>query len=675
MQHENGIIRILPKACILAMPPSIKSSDGQRPVDVSAGGKRKRPDEGIGLKKKRQSKGPDMDEAALAGSVASNGEGEEEIAKEDLLEPGLGEDDESDQEEDIDEDDGESEDIDESEEEDNEDESDEYSEFEEFKWLKSIDVNIKAENSVDDRLIGHCHAKLIDREPIRATFYRDMEEPTNDTSELAFHLFDRWGCLKSEFRDHPVKKGTGVWGVELDKSKFLFIEDLKVNENNRRNGYGRKLVEQVWEKAQSMVSDCDFAIVFATYTNPGIMDEKTESLPPGDRELLYDGLQTSAEDFWRAVGFRRIGSSLYFARAKDPSHASRSLSAAQDYRRPVVLRFPSSEGNPNFPCDQTIIQSNDGETLELLKARLLAHPATDPVWLSVDKHGNNIMHAVARGCKAESLSWLLQLPISEELRSSRNLRGETPLEGLEDLLESKRTMGQVGLLTIPMADSFGGFAPLETNCLLLLKGLSNPTPDQIMQLAYGCTCGECLGGFLSPRLSFALECRADANRDMLGDMLDGGMMPMSGSQWCDWNDYHFSHLGPGIKSNLKTNKALRQGFNNIFGYVAEAIRAKKVPTAFNVLHYADGEWPPCTKNFLQRGGTVAAVVLACFDGAMSQDEYLGDGEHQLDFQETDIDKFPTCRNDGEFVFASQHYRAMEGLPANGHPEMGMRGMW
>lgn len=107
-------------------------------------------------------------------------------------------------------------------------------------WLKSIKI-VKAEDSHNARQIGYCHAKLIDRDRIRGTFYRNMEEPTNDLSELAFSLFDRWGNLKSELRNHTIKKAQ-VWGEELDEGKFLLIEEFTIDENHRRKGYGRKLV-------------------------------------------------------------------------------------------------------------------------------------------------------------------------------------------------------------------------------------------------------------------------------------------------------------------------------------------------------------------------------------------------------------------------------------------------
>lgn len=249
-----------------------------------------------------------------------------------------------------------------------------------------------------------------------------MEEPTNDTCELAFEVFDRWGCLKSELRDHPVKKGTGVWGTELDAAKILFIEDVTVNENHRRKGYGRNLVEQVWDAAQGMVDDCEFAIAFATYNHTRIIEETGDSLALKGRETFYSKLQRSAEDFWHAIGFRRIGSSSYFARANDASHPSKSLSAEDDYVRLLILRSSSSESDQIFQYDQAILEANDSETLELLRARLLVYSATDPVWLSRDRHECNIIHVVARNCKQESLAWLLRLPVAGEMLSKGTLK-------------------------------------------------------------------------------------------------------------------------------------------------------------------------------------------------------------------------------------------------------------
>ncbi len=69
---------------------------------------------------------------------------------------------------------------------------------------------------------------FIDRQQIRAAFHRGMEEPSNDTATFGFGVSDRWGCLRPEFQNHPIKNGTGVWGPELNGGRFLFIETLSI---------------------------------------------------------------------------------------------------------------------------------------------------------------------------------------------------------------------------------------------------------------------------------------------------------------------------------------------------------------------------------------------------------------------------------------------------------------
>lgn len=107
--------------------------------------------------------------------------------------------------------------IKEDEESDKEEESD--SDDEEWPWLK----NFHAVEKREGRIAASCVAYCIDREPIRANFYTEMEEPTQDLADLAFNLFDRWGCVKDDFLYHPVKKGTGIWGEELNRGKILLF--------------------------------------------------------------------------------------------------------------------------------------------------------------------------------------------------------------------------------------------------------------------------------------------------------------------------------------------------------------------------------------------------------------------------------------------------------------------
>lgn len=398
-------------------------------MDPVAGNKRKPQSEQARVRKRRATDSPNEDAREQEGE-----NGSEENEDEESSEDSLGHVDGSSEQEDGDEDDEDS-DVDEDDE--------DYDEFEEFKWLKSVDIPIKADDTADSPQVGFCVAKLVDRECIRATFHRDMEEPSNDTATVGFGIFNRWGCLKSEFLSHPIKKGTGVWGRESNRGRFLLIEKLSIHEKYQRKGYGKKLFEQVWEKAQNLAmqedrdrraarkqrlekarkdipikgekpgeidddyldqldniftpgekdpSGCDFAIVWATVLNTKDVEAKADKLSPMEQELFYQRKQDALENFWRAMGFRRIGSSSFFCLAKDSEHASRSLLPKDDYIRPAVLNASARADGQDFPLmdpeyDPKAWEQkkySDDETKGLLEARIQSYPATDPTWISTD---------------------------------------------------------------------------------------------------------------------------------------------------------------------------------------------------------------------------------------------------------------------------------------------------
>lgn len=68
-----------------------------------------------------------------------------------------------------------------------------------------------------------------------------MEEPTQDLRNLAFDLFDNWGCAKDEFLHHPINSGTGVWSEELNQEEIILFESITVDKEFRRQGIGKKL--------------------------------------------------------------------------------------------------------------------------------------------------------------------------------------------------------------------------------------------------------------------------------------------------------------------------------------------------------------------------------------------------------------------------------------------------
>lgn len=611
------------------------------------------------------------DEATLKPSDAAKKDSAEEEGSETNLD-GEQDHDSSDSDENNGSFDGDEEDEeDEQEEEDEEDDNISYrdgpDEFEEFEWMKSMygEATIPDDTSNNrTKRIANCVANLIYRHEIRGTFYADMEEPSQDTSALAFELFDRYGCLKREFLEHPVKKGSGVWGKELDTGNFLLIESVTVEKDHQRQGVATKLANTVWEKARKLDGFVPYAFVWATHLNTRSYRLEASYLSDIERNASFDRSQTRAVAFWRSLGYRRVGSTQWFCLAADPNHPSHRLAANEDWD-PPVHEVPVEDGRELkevYPVHYKIDHSSDDDALKFLRQRLLTYPATDPSWSKVDREGKSIVHYAAECSKPHTLRWMLEQTFGVELLSRRNHAGETPLEALETVLESDRVKRDFQMMIIPVSDQFTGFKPKSIACLLLRRGISDPSEMEHMRVAYGCTCGECIGGFMSPRMTFALLCQAEILHDELNQVVDG----TTRSECCESNDHHLQHTTRRIRANLETNKSLRQGFTNLFNHAAPCLRSKQIPHPEMVLRAADAadEWPPCSKNFCQRGGTVASVVLTIIESAMQQDEFTGDGFHQEVFQE-DIDKMKSCRNDNEWGFVRTLWGYAETAEATG----------
>lgn len=525
-------------------------------------------------------------------------------------------------------------------------------EFEEFQWMKSMYGEATIPDDTSDKKskrIANCVSKLIHRDEIRRNFHADMEEPSHDTSSLAFDLFDRYGRLKRELIEHPVKKGSGVWGEELDTGDFLLVELLTVEKDHQRQGIATKLANVVREKSQEICQPVPFCFVWATHYQTTEYRIEVAGLSEKERKASYDRSQARAVAFWRSLGYRRVGSTHWLCRAADLNHPSHKLTATDDWDPPVheVTAEDGRELKDIYPIHYKIDFSNDATAASFLQQRLVSFPASDPSWRKVDRDGKSIVHYAAECSKSLTLRWMLKQPFGVELSSCRNYAGETPLEALETVLEADRVKRRIQARYFPVSDQFEGHQVESIACLMLLRGMSNTSDLDIRRFGYGCTCGECIGGFMSPRTTFALLCQAG----ILHDQLNADVAELPGPLRCEGKDRYFKLMRPYVRANLFTNKSLRQGFTDLFAYIASCLRSKQALTTENVLAALGppSGWPRCTKDFLQRGGSVASAILLVFDFAMDQDEMVGNGGHQDVFRE-DIEKLKECRNDHEWGF-------------------------
>ncbi|KAI0530155.1 hypothetical protein GGR58DRAFT_518699 [Xylaria digitata] len=478
-----------------------------------------------------------------------------------------------------------------------------------------------------------------------------------ETTFLAFELFDRCGRLNREYCDHVIRKGSGIWGKELDHGDILLFENMNI-------------------EPFGVAREDFFAFASPMHLTRGL-NRNDETLEP---RTVYEQSE-SFKHFFRSLGFRRVGTSEWLAFADDDDHPSRRLDKAQDWDNPER----SKEEHLAPESLRTVLSSlsdssTSGAECVCQMEKVFAVEENMPLWVYINEMGNTILHVAAISRKADPIPYIMSK--APDLAGKRNADGYTPSEALQSSLEVQRTRRPRGwgrAAMDVMSDSFEGFCQSDIACLAALTGTeivdltklsdrdiwvvskatdetASRVPEVIpirnaLRLKYGCTCGQCIGGFLSPRTRFALQYQAQFQYDNLDELHSGGS---SGLDWVELNGHILSHLTEGVRENLKTNKSMRQGFINMCDHIARCLGRKRLPDATTVLDFYQNqvrEWPPVTGNYLERGGTVAAVAMMIFDMVIDQDEWAGDGTI-MDVFEDDLNQLPTCRNDHEFDFVS-----------------------
>ncbi|KAF5879495.1 putative ankyrin repeat family protein [Botrytis fragariae] len=580
-------------------------------------------------------------------------------------------------------------------------------------WLHMIHVHC----TVDGKRIGHAFGQYICREEIRENFWSDMEAPSRELSLIAFELFDRYGYLNSHLKNHCVQKGTGVWGNELDFGSLFILEHIDVTEREyRRKGLGRAMIGDLVKKAEglhkpshssttedNMLEDMfwfgrnkerERRAKIHTISMPGCLRHDVEPQCEGKSKLEQREISSRAFDsaisFHRSLGFRRIGASSCFGLSSDPDHKSHSLAIQDDFDPPkppstpaeepeaIIITMPGEEESFRTSAYQKELEEKRLKKLkerltplnfaavslpdiELVKFFKTFHVKDEKEWKQVDSLNNTLLHITACQFKPQSVQWLMDNVNDKQLTSARNIDGYTPIEALQYKLNVIRTRREHGMMTVVISDNFSGFTSDATSCQFVLLTGSMPTnlsdTQLLLQLKCGCTCGECIGGFLSPRMKLALLFQAETHYDSLNDSIHMSLGD-DGVDWLWLQEGLIEHVHPGLQQNFKTNKSLRQGFANMFNYIATCLKANKPPTRKNVLKVWEEarEWPPATSNYLQWGGTlenkVEAVLEKVFEYAHAQNEIFGDGEF-MNCMEEEIEQLKICRNDHEYGFVAK----------------------
>ncbi|KAL4877391.1 hypothetical protein BJY04DRAFT_209984 [Aspergillus karnatakaensis] len=526
---------------------------------------------------------------------------------------------------------------------------------------------ITAECTHEGKPIGYALARFIYRGLITADFWGKMDEPSHDLEQIAWILFTRYGFLQEKFKSHPVHRGTGAWGSELDDGPLLIIEHVHITDREwRRKGLGRAMVRQLFvdekkysEDSSKALEDTSPELVALNYGSiaqyrklstvhailrSGWLTSDVEPQHVGKSkaqiiEINHQAVNT-AISFFRSLGFRRIGSSSCFGYLFDANHSTKLIPSDKDFD-PQEEPLDDEEDEPvtsdhfsrfemkhlieeralsalrkNFPLHHAATTLSDLECVEYLK---WAATEDDIDFSQVDRTHRTLLHALALHLKPKSVRCLIaHVDAAASWKTVRDLHGDSPLDVLKGFLEDLRTKRQFPMMNVHVSDSFRGFLLPRWN-----PGLSTS------RLKFGCTCGQCIGGFLSPRMKLALLYEARELHDFLSWNIDDGRL------WVLFNDIWIRYVA---------DDSLRQGYENIFSRMRECLESNTAPSIENILQAVDQdvEWPPVTRNYLERTGAVPGVraALLCIFNYF-QKVYA-----------TEYSALSACRNDREFKFVA-----------------------
>ena len=135
-----------------------------------------------------------------------------------------------------------------------------------------------------------------------------------------------------------------------------------------------------------------------------------------------------------------------------------------------------------------------------------AYHTQDPSSIHKQDHkGFTPLYVAAAYANASALKALLKLGAASDLNNHVNKDGMIPLERLEDTMRTTRELAEL------LMHKWEGYSRNELKVQLILKremgiSVNGQTDEEYLQRRkWGCTCGECGEGWLSPRMRFRLE--------------------------------------------------------------------------------------------------------------------------------------------------------------------------
>ncbi|KAI5896953.1 uncharacterized protein SCHCODRAFT_02597800 [Schizophyllum commune H4-8] len=484
--------------------------------------------------------------------------------------------------------------------------------------------------------LGTLEAYKIERVyALKGHFLEYLDAKSAELSDFGEKVLDENLNVYWKLIDHEYHKGTGCWGAELNDGDIVYLHSVEVGVEARSRAECRVL-------------------------NPPIIN------------------------FFRKLGFRRIGRTTYFAYSPDADHPSRSLAAFEDlnidpykYAQRTTGAIQDQEAaalkqayplhtllDPPFSMTDLVRGLHPGSeprtpppTKEDVAAAIEAAYTRDPASIHArDERGFTPLYIAATKGHGLALEKLFDLAdCREDILSRDNVEDQNAIEAhLEAMRLSNKMMAVLG--PAPLGFSDGG---LSMNHALRKKAGEDvgTLEDFMARQRYDCSCGQCRGGWLSARMAAALVAEAKMNFAVGTDMAyDSFSRRRRDSFGLD------SELDlPGVEFipsllRQRLNRTFYQGFLGVHRAIASLIERGVLPTPDAVINEAihnrtDGYDPFDVQMYLASGGTAEFAINYLVSA--TKDQMLDDSLLEMVEESADWDALPRCTNDWQFALAGR----------------------
>ncbi|TRM60522.1 hypothetical protein BD626DRAFT_571594 [Schizophyllum amplum] len=390
-------------------------------------------------------------------------------------------------------------------------------------------------------VVGRLEAYKIERTyQLRGHFFEVLDAKSDELADFGTKVIDNDMNVYERLVAHEYHKGTGCWGREMNDGLIMYIRAVNVGAPFERQGVGARLVRE-------LLSSKHVVLGTIVYCWPSVM--RAES--PEE----WRSMNAPIIAFFRKLGFRRVGRTTYFGYSPDSSHPSRLMAASDDldidfhkyhYRSNMLDDDLAARLRRDYPL-QTLMDPFYSRS-EMMSVRCNGAPRPPPPSMARmvaavrdaynqdsalihvrDEQGFTPIYVAASKGYLPVVETLLFFANSRvDILDRDNVRDRNAIEAHEECMRASLLLAKA--LLPNQCGYLEGDLALQHALRKAAGEDVGAVQDYIAKKRYGCTCGQCLGGWLSPRMAYALHCEGA----MIFDL--GGFPAMMTFELCPSSD-------------------------------------------------------------------------------------------------------------------------------------------